>query len=399
MPAEATISFFSYWRMAFLAAITLVLTVLVEDAYVPVTADVAKDFGAALNNFQLTTILLICVQGFTMPLFASFGDRVGRMPVLESGLLVFIAGSLLCMMAGSTLQFYAGRIFQGVGASAILVIIPAMIRDRFSDNAAASQFSAIAFILLVSRIVSPELGVQLTSGLGWRFLFGLTAALGGIILLINVRAFHAEEKMKFQRRKSSFLIDVRKVLVSPSSLKFIFAYTSSSTVVLVYYNNASFLFIHYYQLSESVLALILSLSFVVQGAASLINIGLLKQFSFRQIMAVSFYLMVLLSVVNMVLDWTECHTMVSSMLLLSFLFFFSAFIAPNALTGVVQEHPRAAATASSVMDVAAIIVSSLASVLVILLSDGTPKTLSLVAMVVCLLSLTLWRKGSDYFDY
>ncbi|KEQ19709.1 MFS transporter [Endozoicomonas numazuensis] len=394
MPSETTISFFSYWRVAILAGTTLILTVLVEDAYVPVTADVAKEFGDALSDFQLTTILLICVQGVTMPLFASFGDRVGRMPVLESGLLVFIVGALVCMMAGSDWQFYAGRIFQGIGASAVLVIIPAMIRDRYSDNEAASQFSAIALILLVSRIFSPELGVQVTSSLGWRFLFGLIAVLGVIILWISFRAFHEEEKSCFQRRKSSFLMDVKRVLSHSLSLRFIFTYTASSTVVLVYYNNASFLFIQYYQLTESVLALILSLSFAVQGVASLINIWWLKQMNYRQIMTLSFYLMVLLAVINAVMDWTESHTLFSNMLLLSLLFFFSAFIAPNALTGVVQVHPDAAATASSLMDVVAIIVSSLASVLVILLSDGTPKTLSLVAMMICLLSLALWCKSN-----
>ncbi|WP_062262211.1 MFS transporter [Endozoicomonas arenosclerae] len=393
MPAEAAVSFYSYWRIAILAAVSLMLTVLVEDAYVPVTAEVAKDFGAALNDFQLTTILLICVQGITMPLFASIGDRVGRTPVLESGMLIFIAGSLLCMLSGSVLLFYFGRILQGVGASAILVIIPAMIRDRFSENEAASQFSAIALILLVTRIVSPEMGVQITDGLGWRALFGLISVLGLIILVINHRAFYSEGRFSVQSQKSSFLENVKKVLGSRSSLGYIFTYTASSTVVLIYYNNASFLFIQYYQLMDTTLALILSLSFVVQGAASLINICLLKRLGYQKIMTLTFYLMVALSVVNMILDWTESHTLVSNMLLLSVLFFFSAFIAPNALTGVVQEHPQAAATASSVMDVVAIIISSLASTLVILLSDGTPKTLSLVAMAVCLLALSLWSKG------
>ena len=387
-----TDSLYARWGFIAIATVSLLLTVIVEDAYVPVTETVAKDFHAPINHFQLTTVLLIAIQGVSMPLLARFGDQSGRVPVLLSGILIFLAGCLLCLLAPLQWLFYSGRILQGIGASAILVIVPALIRDRYSDNETARQFSIIAATLLLARVVSPELGVGITEHFGWRALFVVFAGLALLVLLVNFFYFRKESLYHQADASESFLQVVLRVFRHRVSMQWLLINGSTSVVVLVYINNASYLFSEYYGVSDGYLAYSLSAAFVIQGLSALANILLLRRYSYVWVLNKAFMALLVISVLNMLFDWTASHSLLSNTLMLSAMFFCTGFIGPNAVAGMVQNHPDAAATASSVLDVSAIIASSLVSVLVVSLADGTPKILSLTtAGVVMLTGLLIFK--------
>ncbi|WP_062262205.1 MFS transporter [Endozoicomonas arenosclerae] len=388
---QSSVDKLAIWRFSFIASFTLLLTVMVEDAYISVTGIVAKDFGSSVNYFQLTTIVLIFIQGLFMPLFARYGDRLGRLPVLKAGLLTFLAGCMSCFLASSEWLFYGGRIIQGVGASAILVIVPALIRDRYSDNESARQFSVIALVLLVSRVICPELGIKITSALGWRALFAFFALCSLALFVINHLEFRQEKKIIREDSGKFFFYDFIRILCDKPSLRYVIANSCGSMAVFIYLNNASFLFIDYFHTDYSTLAIALTLAFLILGASAVTNIYLLKKFRYEKIMQKAFFILVLMSVLNMVIDWAESHTFTSCMVFLAALFYISGFVGPNSQAGILQEHPRDAATASSVLDVVAIIVSSIVSALVVLSADGTTKALSLYTMSYCLISLFIWH--------
>src|SRR4051812_312526 len=68
-----------------------------------------------VNAYQLAITVLL------LPL-AALGDRIGYRRVYLPGVAVFTLGSDLCALSGGLTALIAARIFQGVGAAAIMSI-------------------------------------------------------------------------------------------------------------------------------------------------------------------------------------------------------------------------------------------------------------------------------------
>jgi DHA2 family multidrug resistance protein-like MFS transporter len=86
---------------------------------------IARELHASLpasiwvvNGFQLA------VTASLLP-FAALGSQLGLSRLYRAGVLVFVAGSLLCAVSHTLPLLIAARVFQGLGASAIMAISPA----------------------------------------------------------------------------------------------------------------------------------------------------------------------------------------------------------------------------------------------------------------------------------
>src|ERR1700692_2547399 len=66
--------------------------------------------------------------------FASIGGLVGYARVYRIGAVVFTGGSLLCALSHTFVLLVAARILQGLGASMLMAIQPAMIRSIYPAN-------------------------------------------------------------------------------------------------------------------------------------------------------------------------------------------------------------------------------------------------------------------------
>lgn len=128
-------------------------------------------------------------------LFAgTFGDRYGKKKVIHIGFLIFIVGSILCYFAINYYSLLCGRILQGIGISASLVLAPIMIIDLYEDKLQQQKMLGLlnGFVNL-AICLAPTLGSYTTLWFGWRsnfFLLGLF----GIIALSIFQIFIPKDK-------------------------------------------------------------------------------------------------------------------------------------------------------------------------------------------------------------
>ena len=64
-------------------------------------------------------------------------DRIGRMPVLYTGIVIFTAAGVVCFVTDSIELMLLARFVQGLGASVGIVISRAIVRDVSSGVQAA----------------------------------------------------------------------------------------------------------------------------------------------------------------------------------------------------------------------------------------------------------------------
>lgn len=131
--------------------------------------------GLAIGAYGLTQAVL------QIP-FGMLSDRIGRMPVIYAGLLIFALGAALAALSDSIWGVIAGRILQGAGAisAAVMALLSDLTREQHRTKAMASIGMSIGLSFALAMIAGP----LLTRAFGLAGLFWTTAAMALLGLLI-----------------------------------------------------------------------------------------------------------------------------------------------------------------------------------------------------------------------
>lgn len=118
-------------------------------------------------------------------------DRVGRLPVLYVGLLLFELGAIAAALANDINLMLASRFLQGFGAAAAIVLSRAIVRDIASGKQAARLMSLMTMIFTAAPVIAPSIGALMIAQWGWRGPFTAIAVFG-LLILLGIRAYISE---------------------------------------------------------------------------------------------------------------------------------------------------------------------------------------------------------------
>jgi MFS transporter, DHA1 family, multidrug resistance protein len=169
--------------LALLAAITA-LAFSALHMIVPALPILAGVFHDSPAHVQLALTLYLAGIAGGQLVYGPLSDRFGRRPVLLAGLALFLAGSVLCALAWSLTVLITGRVLQGVGGCAGIVLGRAIIGDVWEREAAARGIALVMMAMTLAPAVSPAIGAYLAEWVSWRAIFALLGAFGAIMLTI-----------------------------------------------------------------------------------------------------------------------------------------------------------------------------------------------------------------------
>ncbi len=138
--------------------------------------------GVELMNWIVAIYLL--TNAMATPVFGKLADRIGRKPVFEVGLAVFVCGSLLSGLAQSMPVLIVMRALQGIGAGAIMPVTFTIIADiyPFEKRAKVLGFNGSAWG--IAALVAPLLGGFIVQQLSWHWIYFINVPIGIITMLI-----------------------------------------------------------------------------------------------------------------------------------------------------------------------------------------------------------------------
>ena len=141
--------------------------------------------------------------------FGLLSDRFGRIPVIATGLLIFIAGSVVAALSTDIWTLILGRVLQGAGA--ISAAVTALLADRTRVEVRTRAMAIIGISIGTTFMLSMIIGPALAGVAGVSSLFWLSAALGGgaLVLLLLVLPAAPDAKIPVPREKPRFLDTLR----------------------------------------------------------------------------------------------------------------------------------------------------------------------------------------------
>ena len=149
-----------------------------SNIYTPSLPSVAHDLGVSQAASQATLAVFLGAFAMMQLVIGPLSDRYGRKSILLIGLVVFLIGTFLCSTAVDYSNLLIGRIVQGAGAAAGIVVSRAMSRDNFEGAELARVLAAVTIASALVPGLTPLIGGVIEQGLGWRATFWITGALG-----------------------------------------------------------------------------------------------------------------------------------------------------------------------------------------------------------------------------
>jgi EmrB/QacA subfamily drug resistance transporter len=167
------------------AGLMLVLLLAALDQTIVATAlpTIVSDLGG-LNHLSWVTSAFLLAQTAVTPLYGKLGDLYGRKRVLQSAILLFLAGSALCGQAQSMTELIAFRAVQGLGAGGLIVLVQAVIGDVVPPRQRGRYQGLFGAVFGVASIGGPLLGGVIVEGISWRWIFYVNVPFGLLALAV-----------------------------------------------------------------------------------------------------------------------------------------------------------------------------------------------------------------------
>ena len=223
------------------------------DMYLPAMPDIGRDLAASQHEVQWTIVGYFITFGLAQLVYGPWADQAGRKPPLYVGLALFILGPVTCALAPSLGWLVLGRMVQGAGGAANMVVLRAVIRDMATGPAATRMMSTIMIVIAVSPLLAPLSGAGLLAIGSWRLVFW--ALLAASLLSALLIHFAVPETLSEANRQrfdlTSFLRGSRSLLTNRSFLVMTFLAGFAFASFFVFIASASFVYIGQFGLTAT----------------------------------------------------------------------------------------------------------------------------------------------------
>jgi EmrB/QacA subfamily drug resistance transporter len=148
----------------------------------------AVEFGASGTTvLWIVNVYTLVLAALLLPLGA-LGDRLGRKPMLVTGLLLFGAAAVAAALAPSAGVMIAARVAAGASAAMIMPITLAVLTSTFPEEQRGRAIGVWTGVAGGGGILGMFLSALLVDVADWRWLFALPVALAAVALVMTWRS-------------------------------------------------------------------------------------------------------------------------------------------------------------------------------------------------------------------
>ncbi|MGH1475138.1 multidrug effflux MFS transporter [Yersinia proxima] len=357
----------------------MAFTSLSTDIYLPAMPIMAKELQGDAELTITGFLIGFCIAQL---IWGPISDHLGRRLPLVIGMFLFIIGSVGCALSTNIGQIVFWRVFQALGACTGPMLARAMIRDLFSRTRAAQMLSTLMIIMAIAPIAGPLLGGQMIKNTSWHAIFWLLAVIG-VLMLISLRWLPEtlSEEKRVKASLSSAFHNYYRLLTNTKFMRFTLCLTFYYVAAYAFITGSPFVYITYFGVDPQHYGWLFALNIVGLMAVSMVNRRMVHRYPLESLLKFAISVATLAAVVLAVATGLSIGG-ISLIVGTVFIFFsMNGIIAATSTAAALDAVPDVAGSASALMGSLQYGSGIISSLLLALLSDGTPWTMGWIIAV------------------
>jgi len=352
----------------------MAITSLSTDIYLPAMPIMARELHGDAELTITGFLIGFCIAQL---IWGPISDHFGRKVPLFIGLVLFVIGSVGCALSSDITQIVFWRVFQALGACTGPMLARAMIRDLFARTRAAQMLSTLMVVMAIAPIAGPLLGGQMIRVTSWHAVFWLLAVIGGVMLILMCwlpETLPADKRIKASL--TGAFSNYLALLKNRHFMRFTLCVAFYYVAAYAFITGSPFVYISYFGIDAQHYGWLFAVNVVGLMAVSMVNRRLVHRYPLESLLKVAVITATFAALI-VALSAKLAFGGILMIILPVFVFFsMNGIIAATSTAAAMDTVPNMAGSASALIGSLQYGSGIISSLLLALLSDGTPWTMA-----------------------
>ncbi|WP_394165637.1 multidrug efflux MFS transporter EmrD [Photobacterium piscicola] len=335
-------------KLLFLLIILVAVGQMTQTMYVPAIPDMATFFSIKSAYLQAVMAVYLIPYGLSQFIYGPLSDRIGRRPVIISGMVIFLVGSLGALLSSNFHWFLVATFIQGCGTGCSGAMCRTVPRDSYDGDNLHQANSLISMGVILSPLIAPVLGGYLSKHFGWESVYAFLLVFGAVVTVAMMKYF-SETLPPEKRHAERVLVSYRYVLSNRRFQGYVICLIATFAGIAVFEASAGVLLGSVLKLDPITVSWLFILPLPGYLGGAWLSGRLVRRLGIDRVLVIGMIALVLGAVTIIIPGFAGLIT-IKSLIGGAFLYFVgTGMLCPVATTAAVQPFPNHAGTAGAVL--------------------------------------------------
>lgn len=146
---------------------------------------IVGDLGGSQSTYTWVVTATLLALTVSTPVWGKLADLYDRKLLVQTGLTIYVIGSMLAGLAPSSGWLIACRVIQGIGVGGLTALVQVILSDLVSPRERGRYSGYLGAVFGLGTVTGPLLGGVITDTIGWRWCFYVNVpfAIAALVLL------------------------------------------------------------------------------------------------------------------------------------------------------------------------------------------------------------------------